>query len=71
VAEERRPERRLVVGVDAPLGVLERAALAAHDHEILEAGNLALAAVDAAGYDGPGARGESACDRWVQRTALR
>jgi hypothetical protein len=52
VAEQRRPEGGVVIGVRVPVTVGERRAARRRDHELLEAGHTALAAVDAAGNDG-------------------
>ena len=58
VAEERRAEGRVVVGVDAAVRVGERRAARRGDDEVLEAGNAPLAAVHASRDHGGRARGE-------------
>ena len=58
VAEERRAEGGVVVGVDAALGVGEGRAARRCDDEVLEAGNAALAAVHASWDHGGRAGGE-------------
>jgi len=58
VAEQRRSEGRVVVGVGVALAVGERRAARRSDHELLEPGNAALAAVDTARDHGGGARSE-------------
>jgi hypothetical protein len=51
VAEQRRPERGVVVGVRVAVAVGERRAARRRDDELLEPGHATLAAVDAAGDD--------------------
>ena len=78
VAEQRRAEGGVVVGVGAAVGVREGRAARRRDHELLEPGHAALAAVHAAGDDGarraPRARrrrlvGDS-CSSWPPLGAL-
>ncbi len=58
VTEQRRPERGVKVRVHQAIRVRERSALGRGDHELLESGDEALAAVDAARNRLLGAGGE-------------